>query len=470
MGFKKGRYKNILSRLVSVLLLVLIGVAVIPTQDVYAKQQKKTAVKKQTAKKQTSKQAKKTSAKSTSRGSGDVKKEKQKTEKEIAETKKRISDNEKKIKSQLDKLSDLDSQIERQESTIGELTATIDELTLRSDELKDSIAILQKNDSLLCIRVAEGLRQAMVQRQKITPLAFVTGARTVAEARQRLDYLSVLQNAKNKRVNELRSQRSFLEGKRAELDSVQAYHTAAVKQLATAKNILDSRRNESQMVVNSLRNEGASLNKVLQEKKKKIQQLDAELNRIIAEEQKRAEEEARRKREQQKAASNNTKPSAKSQGKSNSKTASSVQQGVADADRNLTGTFAANKGKLLFPVAGKYSIVGTFGRSQHGELDHVQMDNSGIDISVPSGTKARSVFDGTVSSVFFMEGYENIIIVRHGEYLTVFAGLSSINVRKGDKIKTGQNLGTVANIDGSSVLHFEVRKERSKLNPLQWVK
>lgn len=421
------------------------------------------------------------------RSTGDVRKEKQRTEKEIAETKKKISENKRTTQQHLDNLNDINSRIERQESAIADLTRTISDLDSRSAVLRDSIIMIKARDSLLCRQIAEGLRHAHVQRSLISPLAFITRARSMNEAGRRLNCLNVLQRARNRRVAELRRQRKLLSDTRMHLDSVQVYHSAAVKQLSTANDILDSRRRESARAVNDLKREGASLNKILEEKKKLAGRLDAELNRIIAEQQRLAEQEAKRKQQEQKKLQEQKKKDkaaqqAKQQGaqpqpadkkpadkKPETKKTAPVE-GQAVNERVPGGSFAQNKGRLLFPVAGKYTIVGTFGRSRHDDLDHVQVDNSGIDISVAAGTKARSVFDGTVSSIFFMDGFENIVIIRHGEYLTVYAGLSAINVTKGDRVKAGAPIGTIATVDGRTVLHFEVRKERTKLNPLQWVK
>lgn len=442
----------------------LTATVVAVSAPVASAQTSKKATKKASTKKTSTKKsnAKKPATTAAPRKSGDVRKEKQRTEKEIAETRRKISDTQKRITSQLNQLSNIDSQIERQETTIGELNNTIAELDRQTDLLTDSVTRLLKQDSILCKQVARSLRMRHVYRKHITPLAFVTGSANIPEALKRINYLTAMERAESRQVSRLRDNRQRIESTKTQLDSVKANHQAAVKQLATARTILDTRRQQSQKVVNSLRSESESLNKVLKEKQKKIKQLDDELNRIIAEEQRRAKEAEAKK--QQSSGGKTSTP-----GKSTGSTQKGAQ-GIAEADRTLTGTFAANKGKLLFPVAGKYSITGTFGRSQHEQLSHVQVDNSGIDISVPSGTKARSSFEGTISSIFFMDGYENIIIVRHGEYLTVYAGLSSINVKKGEKVKSGQTLGTIATVDGSTILHFEVRKERSKLNPLQWVK
>ena len=114
-----------------------------------------------------------------------------------------------------------------------------------------------------------------------------------------------------------------------------------------------------------------------------------------------------------------------------------------------------------------------FGRTKHPRIPSLEVQNSGIDIEAAGEATARAVFDGEVTSVFRIDGYQNIVILRHGEYLTVYAGLDRITVRKGDKVRTGQRLGHIyADPDdgGRAVLHFELRHERQKLNPSEWVK
>lgn len=122
---------------------------------------------------------------------------------------------------------------------------------------------------------------------------------------------------------------------------------------------------------------------------------------------------------------------------------------------------------------GRYKIVRQFGRQPHPTQKHVMTDNSGIDIEVSRGTTARAVFEGTVSAIFRQDGFNTIVMLRHGKYLTVYAGLSSASVRQGEKVKAGQTIGTIFSdpADGNrTILHFEVRNERTKLNPTAWVK
>ncbi len=162
-------------------------------------------------------------------------------------------------------------------------------------------------------------------------------------------------------------------------------------------------------------------------------------------------------------------PAAKPDAKPAAKPAYSAE---ASQDRRLSGSFTANKGKLLFPVAGKYSITSYFGTNSHPDLAKVQYENAGIDIVVPQGTSARAVFEGVVSSIFRLDGYQNVVILRHGEYLTVYAGIGNLAVKKGDKVSTGQTLGTIFTDpdDSHTALHFEIRHEKQKLNPIEWVK
>ncbi len=106
-------------------------------------------------------------------------------------------------------------------------------------------------------------------------------------------------------------------------------------------------------------------------------------------------------------------------------------------------------------------------------MSRIEIQNNGIDLSTPSSAKVKAVFNGTVSSIFQMDGYSNIVIIRHGEYLTVYAGVENLAVRKGEDVYTGKALGTVAkdpDDPSRGLLHFELRREKAKLNPADWLK
>ncbi|MDE6573748.1 MAG: M23 family metallopeptidase, partial [Muribaculaceae bacterium] len=119
------------------------------------------------------------------------------------------------------------------------------------------------------------------------------------------------------------------------------------------------------------------------------------------------------------------------------------------------------------------TIVGTFGRHSHEEYSKVEIQNNGLDFEAEAGANACSVFPGTVSMVIVMEGYRNVVLIRHGEYLTVYAGLETLNVRKGQQVEAGTVLGrmvTEQSDSSKSRLHFEIRHEKQKLNPAEWLR
>jgi murein DD-endopeptidase MepM/ murein hydrolase activator NlpD len=123
-------------------------------------------------------------------------------------------------------------------------------------------------------------------------------------------------------------------------------------------------------------------------------------------------------------------------------------------------------------LKGNYKIVGKFGVHQHEQYNWVEWNSNGIDIETVPGNEARAVFEGTVSKVFRIPGAENAIIIRHGNYLTLYSNIEQVYVKQGDKVTVGQALGKIytdREKGNSTLLHFEVWKEQTKLNPLPWL-
>ncbi len=215
---------------------------------------------------------------------------------------------------------------------------------------------------------------------------------------------------------------------------------------------LETRQRKTDRLVKDLKREKRTLNQVLKEKQAQALKLDKELDRIIA-------QELERQRAEKAKAAKNSKPTGNKSGqKGNNVQKTTETYATAESTRQLSGSFESNKGRLLFPVNGQYKVVRTFGRQKHPQLPHVVIDNSGIDIEVAKGGTARAVFEGKVSAIFKQPGFGTIVMVRHGQYLTIYANLAEINVKNGSKLKQGQTIGRVARgDDGRAVLHFELR-------------
>lgn len=138
---------------------------------------------------------------------------------------------------------------------------------------------------------------------------------------------------------------------------------------------------------------------------------------------------------------------------------------MASEDRKISGNFESNRGRLPMPVVGSYKIVSHFGQYNVEGLQNVRLDNKGINILGQPGAKVRSIFDGEVTAVFSLAGTTGVM-VRHGNYISVYCNLGSVSVRKGQHVSTRQVLGTVG---AENILQFQLRRETAKLNPEAWL-
>lgn len=421
-----------------------------------------------------------------------VKKDKKSTERAISETSTKLQANTKSLNRQLNRLNSLNADIEVSRAKAEGLKQHIDSLGSEINVTSDSIKTLENEIEDLRLAYVKALRRLQPHSGVANELSFVFSAETFSEAYSRIRYLRRFSTWRERRVERLRFAVDRIAERQAHLTSLRNNRNVAYREAEETHRTLSKQQDESKRLVDQLRKEDSSLRRSLKEQKRKAAALDRELDRLIAEEQARIareEAEARRKAEKSKKKSadgsqladnsggksagkadgNNTKRSAKDVASANAKTRTAAATDAAE----LTGSFAANKGRLLFPVAGKYKIVRRFGRQPHPTLPHVETDNSGIDVETSAGTSARAIFAGTVSAIFKQDGFNSIVMVRHGRYISIYAGLAGVNVKEGDKVKAGQSLGRIYSDPDDSdrtILHFEIRNERQKLNPSQWVK
>ena len=415
-----------------------------------------------------------------------IRQQRQQTTEQIKETNRRIRQNSKETERQLNQLNLLSGRIRETNLNIAALQKSLDSINGAVTQLSDSIKNLEDKLDLMRKKYGAAVKKIHSSRHSINNLAFMFASESVSQAYRRMRYLEEYSRWRQRRTDEISDAVKQLDAQRVELDARRKQQADAVARLAEAKAELSKQKDSTNTLVKSLKKEGSSLKALLKEKEKEARKLDAELEKIIAEEQRKAaEEEARKKREaEKKRQSGNATDS--SGNKSDTKTgtakpsADKKSQSTPAKDapddkayKALTGSFEQNKGKLPYPVGGRYTVVRPFGRTTHPELPHVQVDNSGIDIEVQPGTTVRAVFDGKVSEIFQLSGFENIVMVRHGRYLTIYANVDAITVKKGDTVKAGMTIGKVhadPADNNRSILHFEIREERKKLDPQLWLR
>lgn len=412
-----------------------------------------------------------------------VKRQKQNTQREIRETDRKIQQNTRATKRQLNALNRITAEISSQNKEIAKLSAMSDSLNKHIALLQDSIDFCEQQYYALRENYAKAVRSIHIHNSSLDKILFIFSSESFSQAVRRMRYLQEFSRWRERQSANIQEVHTSLLLKRHALDSLLQSKSIALQKINLAHRDLQTKRGRQQAVVNNLRSEGASLKALLTKQKRQAAALDRELEQLIAEEERRAAEQAERRKTAESKPENkgNSTPQASTakppqnttSTSTTKKTGSTTGYQMSNAEIALSGSFESNKGKLPFPVSGKYKVVKPFGRQQHPELKYVVTDNGGIDIETEQGTKARAVFDGKVSAVFQPEGYHTVVMVRHGNYISIYANLVHTSVAPGDNVKAGQSIGEIyadPEDDNRATLHFEIRKEREKLNPSLWVK
>lgn len=399
----------------------------------------------------------------------DIRRERQATERKIKDTRRQISSNIDDTRRELNRLTSLEGDIRSNDARIARLTSRNDSLRKKTKILSDSVEQATAKVQRLKQSRASAMRAARRQRQTAgSASAFIFSSESFRQALRRASYLRDLARWQDSTATSLAREAKVLEIKKASLDSTRKILKANIASLSEERLKLEQNSREAKTVVASLKRQGRNLEKVLKEQQRLAQKLDQELNRLIEEEARRAAEEARKKKEQEEAARR------KQQNNTPSETPKKAQSSPAPPEPAQPGKpFADMKGKLPLPLDRNATVAVPFGLQTHAEYSKVKMQNNGIDLETEPGASARAVHEGTVSMVIVMEGYHNVVLVRHGEYLTVYAGLADLAVRKGQRVNAGDRIGSVyvdKNDDNRTRLHFEVRHEKEKLDPAQWIR
>ena len=391
-------------------------------------------------------------------------------------------------------------QVEQRRQVVAVLGNEVSGLQARIDTLSGHIGRLHRREGALLLRY----RAALVQLQRIDthidPVLFVLSSQNPAEARERQRFLSRYSKAVREASVALRTTRAEIEATKAEVGRTHSEKEQLLSLREAEKKKLEAEEQQRAAQVKDLQGKQQVLAQDLSKQKQKAEDLDRKIQaqveaEILAAQRRAAElqrrrEEARRRRQSQRTQPT-PPPSTGRSGRSKGTTPPPPPPPPADDEpeerraatpggyamdaneRALASSFAQNKGLLPAPIRGSYSILRTFGVHQHSEHNRVQVNSSGVDFGVNGDSRAYAVFSGVVSRVFVIPGYGTAVILRHGNYLTVYANLSSVAVSTGSRVSTGQSIGSVgASPDGSSgrLLHFQLWHERTKLNPLAWIK
>lgn len=358
---------------------------------------------------------------------------KSKLEKEIAQLEQQIRSNSKKNTNALSELTLIRKQIsvrrELLEQSDKEIKAIRDSISLKE---KRGRALQARLDtlSLYYRRLVSG---AYRNRDSRLWYSYIFASSSLSQASRRYSYFKGLSAQMNLQGRKIKDLKADLEAQLSSLQTMRGKAEALRAQRAKDLDRLKGDEKRSKTLVANLKRDKTRFQRQLNDKKKQVQALNKEIERIIAQ------------------------------------SMSSRKAGGKPVDIKLSSEFEANKGKLPWPAEGP--VVERFGQHNHPVYTTLVMPfNNGCSIVLDAGTAIKAVFDGEVKNVIVMPGYNKCVLVQHGGYFSFYCKLSKVEVKAGDKVKTGQRLGVVDTIDGQTQLHFQIWKERTPQDPEEWLR
>lgn len=360
-------------------------------------------------------------------------------EREIAIIDKQLAENASQSSSMLTDLSLIRKKISNRKALVSESDRVI-------RQYSDSIYLAQKEINRLQARVdtltahySKLVLSAYKNRDSRIWYMYMFASDNLGQAFRRFGYF---RNLSSQMQNEAKSIRTMQDELALKQERLALLKKDAEAVRAERKKELDNlKKDESKAdnVVKKLQKDRKKYQSQLASKKKEIDALNREIARLIA----------------------------NAMNKDGQK--SSSKKPKAPVDMKLDAEFSKNKGKLPWPADGP--VVSRFGKHYHPVYKNLELPpNNGVDIALAKGEHVKAVFDGVVSQVLVMPGYNQCVLVQHGNYFTLYCKMKNIAVKAGDKVKTGQLIGDIDTINGQTQLHFEVWKGKDPQNPETWLR
>lgn len=378
---------------------------------------------------------------------------KAKLEKDIAIIDAQLKENSKKTGTAQSSLALVQKQIENRRELLAESEKEINRLNGQIASKQAEIDIIQARLDTLSAYYSKLVKSAYKNRDAKVWYMYILSSDNIGQAFRRIGYLRGLSGKMNTQAEKIMAAKEELEKETQKLlvlkDEAEALRQQREKEMAN----LRAEEAQSKTLIASLQKEKSKYQNELTQKRRQMEALNREIQKII--------------REATQQQSKNQSKSSSSNKSSSSKNSSSSNKTVID--QALNTEFAKNKGKLPWPVDGP--VVDKYGQRYHPVYKNVKLPfNDGIGIAVSPGTQVKAIFDGVVQRIAIIPGYNQCVIVQHGNYFSLYCKLGSTSVKVGDKIKTGQVLGTVDTINGETQLHLQIWNGTSPQNPELWLK
>lgn len=362
--------------------------------------------------------------------------EKRENLRKIAEAEKILNDTESEKKATLGQLSAINEQITGREGLISSLNEEIGLLDGEISDLSIIVTSLQNDLKNLKKEYAAMIFSGYKANHGYSKLTFLFSASTFNQLFMRLKYLEQYSEARQIQARQIEEVSIELNGQKNVVEVKRAEQRVLLNQQLTENMKLIRLKNRQNNLILALTKKEKELKSELSERKQAVDRLDNLIAEIVRNELERSK---------------------------------NLSSSAIANEEELTALFESGKNRLSWPVSSGF-ISSRFGKHPHPVIKRVIEDNPGIDIQTSQSAKVRSVHDGKVIAIAFVPGMNNVIILQHGEYYTLYARLKEVNVKKGSLVKKEDYIGEVyTDKDGVSEVHFEVWKNYVKLNPELWL-
>lgn len=368
-----------------------------------------------------------------------IRREKEKSEKEINYLNKLLGETASSKSVSVEKLNILQQKIVQSKRVLALLNSEVKYFQDRIFQNESRIGELQAEKSSMLDLYAKLVYNTWKKRDKTNKLMFICSSSDFNQAYNRYKYFQQIQEYSKRQLKLIGQVNDSLDLKNEELKKLVAERNATLNEISQKNKDLELQQTRQNQYIGNLQKKEKELRKKLEAENRRQQKLAAELNKLIASQIK------------------------KSGG------SSSVYK-MTPEEKLVSDDFQKNRGRLPWPVAEGF-ISKRFGVSKDLIYKRVEMDNSGIGITTSKNSDVRAVFQGEVTEVWLPPGnYNYMVIIRHGNYLTMYLNLIDVKVKKGQKVKTKDVIGKVGfDSEKGSVLNFEVWKNMEKLNPELWL-
>ncbi|MCA0348398.1 MAG: peptidoglycan DD-metalloendopeptidase family protein [Bacteroidetes bacterium] len=331
---------------------------------------------------------------------------------------------------------------------------------LNDDIYRNQLKINQLNKELEVLRedYAEMIRKSYKSRSEQSRVMFLLSSENFLQAYKRIQYMKQYNNYRKMQADELKAKTTKLKSTTEEIKVQKKDKEKLIVENEKEKQELEKEKQEQEKIAKQIQKDKKNIVAEIKKKQQETKKIDAQIQKLIRD----AIAEANRKTA--KATSSKTKTTAEKKAIENS-----VNIVLTPEGKLISDNFKANKGRLPWPVE-KGAITLGYGEQPHPVFRTLTVYNSGIEIATENGADAKAVFDGEVSQVQLTSPQKKTVIIKHGDFFTVYNNLSTVNVREGDKVSARETIGKIrTDGDGKTILKFMISQNTTYFNPTPWL-